>query len=391
MKRRLKSEVVHGTDGVDPSTGAISPPIYQSSTFAFRSAEHGAAIFAGAEDGYVYTRIANPTIVRLEKKMARLEGAEAGLAFASGLAAIAACVTTLTREGDSFVTDDTIYGGTHAMFKDVVPRFGITPVHVDCSDINNTRRALREDVKWIFIETPANPTIKVVDIEAHAKLAKEAGVPLVVDNTFGTPFFQRPIQLGADVVVHSATKYICGHGDVVGGIVVGKKDFIDRMRKDALSHMGAVMSPFSAWLLLRGLKTLGIRMERHALNAQRIAEFLKDHPKISRINYPGLPTDPYHEVAKRQMSGMGGMLAFEMKGGVAAGRNLVDNVKLCTLAVSLGECDTLIEHPASMTHSTLSEEARRAVGITEGLVRLSVGIEDVEDLIEDLKQALEKA
>ncbi|TET79612.1 aminotransferase class I/II-fold pyridoxal phosphate-dependent enzyme, partial [candidate division TA06 bacterium] len=259
MKRRIGSEVVHGTDGVDPGTGAISPPIYQTSTFAFKSAEQGAAIFAGTEDGYVYTRISNPTNDRLAKKMARLEGAEAGLVFASGLAAIAACVITLTKKGESFIADDTIYGGTHAMFKDVIPRFGITPLRADCSNINNTKKALNESVKWIFIETPANPTMKVIDIEAHAKLAAKSGVPLVVDNTFATPFFQRPIELGADVVMHSATKYISGHGDVVGGIVVGKKDFIHKMRESALSHMGACMSPFNAWLLLRGLKTLGVR------------------------------------------------------------------------------------------------------------------------------------
>lgn len=391
MKRRIGSEVVHGTDGVDPGTGAISPPIYQTSTFAFKSAEQGAAIFAGSEDGYVYTRISNPTNDRLAKKMARLEGAEAGLVFASGLAAIAACVITLTKKGESFIADDTIYGGTHAMFKDVIPRFGITPIRADCSNINNTKKALNESVKWIFIETPANPTMKVIDIEAHAKLAGKSGIPLVVDNTFATPFFQRPIELGADVVVHSATKYICGHGDVVGGMVVGKKDFIHKMRESALSHMGACMSPFNAWLLLRGLKTLGVRMERHAYNAQRISEFLSTHPKISRVYYPGLSTDPFHDLAKKQMSGMGGMIAFEMKGGLKAGANLVNSVRLCTLAVSLGECDTLIEHPASMTHSTLSEEERMAVGITEGLVRVSVGIEDVNDLIEDLKEALEKA
>ncbi|TET47552.1 aminotransferase class I/II-fold pyridoxal phosphate-dependent enzyme [candidate division TA06 bacterium] len=391
MKRRIGSEVVHGTDGVDPGTGAISPPIYQTSTFAFKSAEQGAAIFAGTEDGYVYTRISNPTNDRLAKKMARLEGAEAGLVFASGLAAIAACVITLTKKGESFIADDTIYGGTHAMFKDVIPRFGITPIRADCSDINNTKKALNESVKWIFIETPANPTMKVIDIEAHAKLAAKSGVPLVVDNTFATPFFQRPIELGADVVMHSATKYISGHGDVVGGIVVGKKDFVHKMRESALSHMGACMSPFNAWLLLRGLKTLGVRMERHAYNAQRISEFLSTHPKISRVYYPGLSTDPFYDLAKKQMSGMGGMIAFEMKGGLKAGANLVNSVRLCTLAVSLGECDTLIEHPASMTHSTLSEEERMAVGITEGLVRVSVGIEDVNDLIEDLKEALEKA
>lgn len=391
MKRRIGTEFVHGTDGVDPNTGAISPPIYQTSTFAFKSAEQGAAIFYGSEDGYVYTRISNPTNDRLAKKMARLESAEAALTFASGLAAIAACVTTLTEKGESFIADDTIYGGTHAMFKDIIPRFGITPIRIDCSDVNNTKKALNESVKWIFIETPANPTMKVIDIEEHVKLARESSIPLVVDNTFATPFFQRPIELGADVVVHSATKYISGHGDVVGGIVLGKKDFIKKMKEGALSHMGACMSPFNAWLLLRGLKTLGVRMERHAFNAQRIAQFLNNHPKISRVYYPGLSTDRFHEVAKRQMSGMGGMIAFEMKGGLTAGAKLVNNVRLCTLAVSLGECDTLIEHPASMTHSTMTEEERMAVGITEGLVRVSVGIEDVNDLIEDLKQALEKA
>lgn len=391
MKRRFGSEVVHGTDGVDPGTGAISPPIYQTSTFAFKSAEQGAAIFAGTEDGYVYTRISNPTNDRLAKKMARLESAEAGLTFASGLAAIAACVTTLTKKEESFIADDTIYGGTHSMFKNIIPRFGITPIRIDCSDIKNTKKALNESVKWIFIETPANPTMKVIDIEAHVRLARESDIPLVVDNTFATPCFQRPIELGADVVVHSATKYICGHGDVVGGIVVGKKDLIAKMSESALSHMGAGMSPFNAWLLLRGLKTLGIRMERHTFNAQRIAQFLSTHPKISNVSYPGLPADPFHKVAKRQMSDMGGMIAFEMKGGLAAGARLVNNVGLCTLAVSLGECDTLIEHPASMTHSTMTEKERMAVGITEGLVRLSVGIEDVEDLIEDLSSALEKA
>jgi methionine-gamma-lyase len=391
MKRRIGSEVVHGPDGVDPSTGAISPPIYQTSTFAFKSAEQGAAIFEGTGEGFVYTRISNPTNMRLEKKIAHLEGAEAGLSFASGLSAIAACVMTLTRQGESFISDDTIYGGTHAMFKEILPRFGITAIRLDCSDAENTRKAMNKNVRWIFIETPANPTMKVVDIAAHVKIAKDWGIPLVVDNTFATPYFQRPIELGADTVVHSATKYICGHGDVIGGLVVGKKEFIDEMRKDALSHMGAAMSPFNSWLLLRGLKTLGVRMERHDSNARRIAEFLNSHPKIARVSYPGLPTDRFHEVAKKQMSGVGGMIAFEMKGGARAGVNLVNNVKLCILAVSLGECDTLIEHPASMTHSTLTEEERNAVGITEGLIRLSVGIEDADDLIEDLKQALQKA
>ncbi len=391
MKRRISSEVVHGTDGVDPLTGSVSPPIYQSSTFAFRNAEQGAAIFAGTEEGFVYSRISNPTNVLLEKKMARLENAEAGLAFASGLAAIAACVTTLTQHGESFVADDTIYGGTHAMFRDILPRFGIKPLRVDSSRIENTRSALAEKPKWIFIETPANPTMKVIDVEAHARLARDAGIPLVVDNTFATPYYQRPIELGADIVIHSATKYVCGHGDVVGGIVVGRKKLIDEMRENALAHVGAAMSPFSAWLLLRGLKTLGVRMERHTHNAQIIAEFLDSHPKVASVSYPGLAGDPYHEVARRQMGGMGGMIAFEMKGGLEAGRRLVNSVELCTLAVSLGECDTLIEHPASMTHSTLTEEERRAVGITDGLVRLSVGIEDSADLVEDLKQALEKA
>jgi methionine-gamma-lyase len=390
-KKRIGSEVVHGTGGVDPLTGSVAPPIYQTSTFAFKNAEQGAAIFAGTEEGYIYTRISNPTNVLFEKKMARLENGEAGLAFASGLAAIAACAVTLTKHGERFIADDTIYGGTHAMFRDILPRLGIEPVRVDCSRLENTRAALGEKPKWIFVETPANPTMKVIDIEAHAELARDAGIPLVVDNTFATPYCQRPIELGADVVVHSATKYICGHGDVVGGVVVGKKALIDEMRENALAHLGAAMGPFSAWLLLRGIKTLGVRMEKHAQNAQIIAEFLESHPKVASVFYPGLPGNPYHELARKQMSGMGGMVAFEMKGGLDAGRRLVNSVEMCTLAVSLGECDTLIEHPASMTHSTLTEEERRAVGITGGLVRISVGIEDSADLVEDLKQALEKA
>jgi methionine-gamma-lyase len=390
-KKRIGSEVVHGTGGVDPVTGSVAPPIYQSSTFAFKSAEHGAAIFAGTEEGYVYTRISNPTNILFEKKMARLENGEAGLAFASGLAAIAACAVTLTKHGERFIADDTIYGGTHAMFRDILPRLGIEPVRVDCSLVENTRAALGEKPRWIFVETPANPTMKVIDIGAHARLARDAGIPLVVDNTFATPYYQRPIELGADVVVHSATKYICGHGDVVGGVVVGRKVLIDEMRENALAHLGAAMSPFSAWLLLRGIKTLGVRMERHAQNAKIVAEFLESHPKVASVSYPGLQSNPYHELARKQMSGMGGMIAFEMKGGLDAGRRLVNSVEMCTLAVSLGECDTLIEHPASMTHSTLTEEERQAVGITDGLVRISVGIEDSADLVEDLKQALDKA
>lgn len=381
---------VHGSGGVDPTTGAISIPIYQSSTFAFKSAKDGADIFAGEKEGYVYTRIGNPTQGALENEIAFLENGEAGLAFGSGMAAIASIIFSLAKSGQNIVSSDTLYGGTHQLFMETLPRYNIEVRETDGTKIENIEKLIDEKTAAIYIETPANPTLTIIDISECAKLAKKKGIPLVVDNTFSTPYYQRPLELGADIVVHSATKYIGGHGDVVAGLVVGKKDYIDELRGTILRDIGGIISPLNAWLLVRGLKTLAIRMHRHSENAMEIAQYLNFHPKIKKVWYPGLTTHPQHALAKKQMKGFGGIVSFEIKGGRKAGEKLMNNVNIFTLAVSLGDVDSLIEHPASMTHSTYCQEDLEKVGISEGFVRLSVGIEDSRDLIEDLKQALKK-
>lgn len=379
---------VHGSGGLDPQTGALSVPIYQSSTFAFHNAEEGADIFAGRREGYFYTRLGNPTEAALEREMAFLERGEAALATGSGMAAAATTVFTLCGAGDNLIAARTLYGGTHKLFREQLPRLGIEVREVDANDPKSVAAAVDGRTKLFFVETPANPTLDIVDLRLAAAEAKRHGVMLAVDNTFATPYYQRPLELGADIVIHSATKYIGGHGDTVAGVIVGPQAFVHRARFEVLRDLGAIISPFNAWLLLRGLKTLPVRMERHSENALQIAQFLSFHPKVGRLWYPGLRTHPQHEIAVRQMDGFGGMIAFELRGGYAAGVALLDHVRLLTLAVSLGDCDTLIEHPASMTHSTYSQEEREALGISEGLVRLSVGIEGVDDLIADLDQAL---
>jgi methionine-gamma-lyase len=379
---------VHGFGDPDPLTGAVSEPIYQSSTFAFHTAEEGAAIFAGEREGYFYTRLGNPTQAAFEREMSFLEGGEAALATGSGMAATTTAVLTLVGAGDNIVAAHTLYGGTHKLFNELLPRFGVEARTIDANDPEALARAIDKKTKLLFVETPANPTLSIVDLALCVRECGRHGIPLFVDNTFATPYYQRPLQMGADVVIHSATKYIGGHGDTVAGVIVGKKDFIRRARFEMMRDLGGILSPFNAWLLLRGLKTLPVRMERHSENAMQIAQFLNFHPKVARVWYPGLRTHPQHEIAARQMSGFGGMLAFELKGGRAAGVTLLNSVELLTLAVSLGDCDTLIEHPASMTHSTYSTEELAAVGISDGLVRLSVGIEGVQDLIADLDQSL---
>ncbi len=389
-KTHLATLCVHGSGGVDPATGAVSTPIYQSSTFAFKNARQGAEIFAGETEGFVYTRIGNPTQSALEKEIAFLENGEAGLAFGSGMAAISAVVLYYTRCGMNIVSSDTLYGGTHNLFMETLPNYNIEVREVDGTDTANFEKAVDENTSCIYIETPANPTLTLVDIEAASRIARKNSIPLIVDNTFSTPYFQRPLELGADIVVHSATKYIGGHGDTVAGLVVGKQDFINDLRGTILRDIGGIISPLNAWLLVRGLKTLAVRMERHQENAMEIAQYLSFHPKVSQVWYTGLSTHPQHELAKRQMSGHGGVVSFEIKGGRKAGEKLMNNVNLFTLAVSLGDVDSLIEHPASMTHSTYSAEELQKVGISEGLVRLSVGIEHSQDLIADLRQALKR-
>jgi len=389
-KAKFATLCVHGSGGVDQQTGALSVPIYQSSTFAFKSAKQGAALFAGEEDGYVYTRLGNPTQAALEREMAFLEGGEAALCFASGMSAIAGVILLHCRNGDNLVSSDTVYGGTHNLYKETLPLWDIQVREVNATKLENIENAIDERTKLIFIETPANPTLSIIDIAGCAAIAKKHGIPLVIDNTFATPYLQRPFEMGADIIIHSATKYIGGHGDTIAGIVVGKNELIDNLRAQILRDLGGVISPLNAWLLMRGLKTLPVRMDRHCANALEVAKYLSFHPKINWVRYPGLSTHPQHDLAKKQMKNFGGMITFEVKGGRKAGEKLMNSVGLITLAVSLGDCDSLIEHPASMTHSTYSAEELEETGITEGLIRLSVGLEDCSDLITDLKLALKK-
>ncbi|SFM07964.1 methionine gamma-lyase [Pelosinus propionicus] len=383
--------IIHAGQAPDPATGALATPIHQTSTFVFENAEQGAARFALEEEGYIYTRLGNPTQHALEEKMAALENAEAALAVASGMTAIAAAFWTLCGNGDHIVASDTLYGCTHALLSHSMPKFGIDVTFVDASNLETIRKAIRPNTKVVYIETPANPTLTILDIAATADLAHEYNAKLMVDNTFMSPYCQRPLELGADVVVHSATKYINGHGDVIAGIVLGKKEFINEVRFVGVKDVtGGCISPFNAWLTLRGLKTLGVRMERHCKNALQVAMFLEKHPNVEKVYYPGLPGHTGHQLAKTQMSGFGGMLSFEIKGGIETGRKVMNSVKLCLLAVSLGDTETLIQHPASMTHSPIPREERLKAGISDGLIRLSVGLEDPNDIIADLDQAIKK-
>ena len=382
---------IHAGNHRDAS-GALCTPIYATSTFAFDSVEQGGARFAGQEEGYIYSRLGNPSMTQIEEKLASLECAEDAVATASGMGAISACLWSSVEAGDEVIVSDTLYGCTYALMTGGLPKFGVKVTLVDMADLENITKNLTEKTKVVYLETPCNPTLKVLDIAAIAKLVHEYNpeIRVIVDNTFNSPYVQRPLTLGADTVVHSATKYINGHGDVIAGFVVGKKDFISKVRMFGIKDMtGAVMSPFSAFLLARGLKTLNIRMERHCANAMKVAAFLHDHPAVSKVYYPGLEDFEGHEIAKKQMDMYGGMMSFELKADRDQVAAAINKLQLITIAVSLGDAETLIEHPASMTHSTFSAEALKDAGISEGLVRLSVGLEDPEDIIEDLKNVLD--
>jgi len=389
-EHKFATKCVHAAEKPDPVFGAHTAPIFQTSTFIFENSRQGAARFAGEENGYVYIRIPphTPTHAVLAEKFAELEGGEAGQTFASGMAAITAIVLTVLKQGDHLISTDVVYGCTYSLFSELLPGLGIDVSFVDTSELENVKRALRPETKMIFLETPANPTMTVCDIAEIAGIARTHGALCVVDNTFSTPYFQKPLELGADISLSSCTKYIGGHADLLGGIVAGSRDFIKSLAA-VVGHTGGIMGPHEAWLCIRGLKTLHIRMERHAENAMEVAKFLESRPEIEWVRYPGLPSHPQYEIVRKQMSGYSGMLSFELKGGLEAGRRLMDSVKLCSLAVSLGATDTLIQHPASMTHACVPSKVREQVNITDGLVRLSVGIEDSEDIIADLKQALE--
>lgn len=376
----------------DNGVGALCTPIYQTSTFEFDTVQQGGARFAGQEEGYIYSRLGNPSLTQVEEKLAALEGGEAALATASGMGAISSALWSSVEAGDEIVASDTLYGCTFALLNHGMSKFGVSVKFVDFADLAAVKAALTEKTKVVYLETPCNPTLKVVDIAEVAKIAHEynKNIRVIVDNTFCSPYIQQPLSLGADAVVHSATKYINGHGDVIAGFVISDAEFIGKCRMFGLKDMtGAVMDPFCAFLILRGLKTLEIRMQKHCANAKAVAEFLYDHPAVEKVYYPGLIDHPGHDIARRQMRDFGGMLSFEVKGGRAAGVKLVNALHLVTVAVSLGDAETLIEHPASMTHSTYTEEELAASGIAAGLIRLSVGLENAEDLIADLKQALD--
>jgi len=372
--------------------GTLAMPIYQTSTFIFDSAEQGGRRFALEEAGYIYTRLGNPTTTVLENKIAVLEEGEAGVAMSSGMGAISSTLWTVLKAGDHIVTDKTLYGCTFALMNHGLTRFGVEVTFVDTSNLDEVKNAMKKNTRVVYLETPANPNLKIVDLEALSKIAHtNPNTLVIVDNTFATPYMQKPLKLGADIVVHSVTKYINGHGDVIAGLVVTNKELADQIRFVGLKDMtGAVLGPQDAYYIIRGMKTFEIRMERHCANAKKVVEFLNKHPKIEKVYYPGLETHPGYEIAKKQMKDFGAMISFELKGGFEAGKTLLNNLKLCSLAVSLGDTETLIQHPASMTHSPYTKEEREAAGITDGLVRLSVGLENVEDIIADLEQGLEK-
>lgn len=380
----------HGYDPLDHG-GSLVPPVHMTSTFVFDRAETGGAIFAGEAPGHVYSRISNPTLDLLEQRMAALEGAEAGLATASGIGAITATLWTLVKPGDEIIVDQTLYGCTFSFLHHGLARFGVTITHCDLTNPDALAAAIGPKTRLVYFETPANPNMRLIDIAAITAIAHKHGALSLVDNTYATPVLTRPIALGADLVVHSATKYLGGHGDLVGGLVVGPQDVIDQIRLYGVKDMtGAVMAPMTAMLILRGLKTLEIRMERHCRSAQTVAEALAAHPAVASVLYPGLPDFPQAALAQQQMAAPGGMIALELQGGLQAGTRLINALKLIHCAVSLGDAETLIQHPASMTHSPYTAEERARHGISDGLVRLSVGLEDENDIMADLMQSLDQ-
>ena len=369
--------------------GALVPPVFQTSTFAFPTDQYGADCFAGKEKGHFYTRISNPTLDLLEKRLAQLEQGDASVVFSSGMGAITSTCWSLLQPGDELIADMTVYGCTFTFFNHGLAKFGITIKHVDLTDPEKLAEAITDRTKLIFFETPANPNMRVSDIEKIANIAHQHDVLVMVDSTYCSPYLQKPLTLGADIVVHSMTKYLSGHGDVMAGAIITNYQLADKIRVEGLKDMtGACLSPHDAALVLRGIKTLSIRMEKICQNAQRIAQFLENHPKVATISYPGLNSFPQYELAKKQMALPGGMISMELNGGIKAGREFLNRLMLFTRAVSLGDCESLAQHPATMTHATYSAQERQRHGISDGLIRLSIGLEDVDDLIADLTQAL---
>ncbi len=367
---------------------AVIPPIYQTSTFKFKNAEHGAAVFKGEEPGYIYTRMGNPTVEALEDAVASLENGHKGLACSSGMAAINTVFSAYLNSGDHIICSETVYGPTTALLNDVYSGFGIETTFVDIASLEDINSAVKPNTKMIYIETPGNPTLVVADLAACSEIARKIGAILVVDNTFMSPILQKPFKFGADIIIHSMTKFLNGHADVVAGMIIAKSEEDYKLLRKTLNLVGGFLAPMEAFLVHRGIKTLSVRMEIHCRNAMKIAEYLENHQKVKKTIYLGLKSHPQHELCKKQMKYFGGMISFELKGGIESGKKLMNGVKLCQLAVSLGGVESLIQHPASMTHAIMSKEDRLKAQITDGLVRISVGIENVDEIIADIDQAL---
>ena len=389
QQKGIGTIAIHGGHEKNPF-GALATPIYQTSTFIFDNVEQGGARFAGKEGGYIYSRLGNPTVSVAEKKMALLEGGEACVATGSGMGAIASTLWTLIKAGDHILADKVLYGCTFALLSHGLTKFNVEVDFIDMSDLDLVKKSIKANTKVIYLETPANPNLKICDIKVISQIAhNNKDIQVIVDNTFATPYCQRPLELGADIVVHSATKYLNGHGDVIAGFAIGKENVISQVRLFGIKDMtGSVLSPHDASLIIRGLKTLEIRMQKNCENAQKVACFLNNHEKVEKVYYPGLPSHQGFDIAKEQMSNFGGIISFELKAGFEGGKKLLNSLELCSLAVSLGDTETLIQHPASMTHSAYTKEELENAGLSVGLVRLSVGLENAEDIILDLENGL---
>ena len=382
------TQAVHAGESPCPSTGALDTPIYQSTTFVSATADEMAAVYGEEKFGYMYTRYGNPTIRALELKMAALEAGEAALATASGMAAISSAILGYVQSGDHVVASRSLYGAAYDFLAQKLPKFGASATFVESTQAEDFEKSIRPNTRLIYFETPSNPVLEIIDIGALAAVARSHSLPIIIDNTFASPALQRPITEGVTVVVHSATKYLCGHGDAMAGVIVGPEPYINALSKNILRDFGGVISPFNAWLILRGIHTLPLRVFAQCANAQQIAGFLSAHPKVERVNYPGLPGHRGYEIAKKQMKAFGAMISFEVKGGYEGGKKVMDRVRIFARAASLGDTRSLIVHSASTSHRAVPRDQRLAIGITDGLVRLSVGVEAAEDLLEDLDQAL---
>ncbi|WP_249869384.1 methionine gamma-lyase [Oceanobacillus saliphilus] len=386
----IETAVIHGGYDTKRMLGSLTPPIFQTSTYTFETAEQGERRFAGDEEGYIYSRLGNPTVHILEERIADLENGEKGLAFASGMAAVSAVLIALTKANDHIVCSSGLYGCTFGLLSMMKEKYNIDTDYTDMISKDELRKRIKKETTVIYVETPINPTMKLIDLQMVAEVAKEFHIPVVVDNTFSSPYLQRPLDFGCDVVIHSATKYIGGHGDVIAGLVVGKEAFIDSVAATTQKDIGGVLSPFDAWLLLRGLKTLPVRLDRHCENAERIVEKLKRNNKVSNVYYPSDESNPDYPIMEKQMKRGGGVISFEIKGDKKTAQQVLNHLSFLQIAVSLGDAETLIEHPATMTHAVIPAATRQQMGITDQLIRLSVGLEAWQDIWSDLEQALDR-